>query len=67
MGIEMGLETNEIYFILSMLFLLGLFLILGRIADKQKQNKNKNNLKHNKDFHRSTFLEVIYKNWVPQI
>ena len=41
MGIEMGLETNEIYFILSMLFLLGLFLILGRIADKQKQNKNK--------------------------
>ena len=46
MGIEMGLETNEIYFILSMLFLLGLFLILGRIADKQKQNKNKNKNNH---------------------
>ena len=42
----MGLETNEIYFMLSALSVLGFLLILGRIADKQKQNKNKNKNKH---------------------
>ncbi len=42
----MGLETNEIYFMLSALSVLGFLLILRKISDKQKQNKNKNNHKH---------------------
>jgi hypothetical protein len=36
----MGLETNEIYFVLSALSVLGFLLILRKISDKQKQNKN---------------------------
>ncbi len=42
----MGLETNEIYFMLSAFSVLGFLLILRKISDKQKQNKNKNKNNH---------------------